>query len=64
MSPFLLKYTEQVNIPTSTVVPELTLNSVEVVILQFGQVLWFGNRMKKITDKLKSMLKVWDINMR
>ena len=46
MSPFVPEYTEQVNIPIFTGVTALTLNSGEVVILDFGKGLWFGNRME------------------
>ena len=47
VSPLLPEYTEQVNIPICTGGTELTINSGEVVILEFGQGLWFGNRMEK-----------------
>ena len=47
MSPFLLKYTEQVNITICTGVNALELDSREVVIMNFGQGLRFGNRMEK-----------------
>ena len=48
MSPFLQEYAEQTNVPICTGVTALTLDSGEVVILEFGKGLWFGNRMKKL----------------
>ena len=45
MSPFLPEYVEQMNVPICTGVTDLTLDSGEVLILEFGQGLWFGNRM-------------------
>ena len=47
MSPFLPEYVEQINVPLFTGVNDLTLDSGEVVILEFGQGLWFVNRMEK-----------------
>ena len=47
MYPFPPKYTEHMNAPIYTGVTELTINPEEVVILEFGQGLWFGNRMEK-----------------
>ena len=47
MSTFLPEYTEQINVHICTGVTDLTLDSGEVVILEFGQGLWFGNRMEK-----------------
>ena len=47
MSPFLPKYTEHMNVPICTVVNALTLDLGEVVILEFGQGLWYGNRMEQ-----------------
>ena len=47
MSLFHPEYTERVNVPIFTGVTALTLYSVEVVILEFGQGLWFGNRIEK-----------------
>ena len=35
------------NVPICTGVTALTLDSDEVVIMEFGKVLWFGNRMGK-----------------
>ena len=35
------------NVPICTYVNDLTLYSGEMVILDFGKGLWFGNRMKK-----------------
>ena len=43
----LSEYIEQANIPIRTGVTELTLDLEEVVILEFGHCLWFGNRMEK-----------------
>ena len=48
MSPFLPEYTEQMNVPICTGVTAFKIDSVEVVILEFGQGLWFGNRMGKV----------------
>ena len=47
MSPFLPEYAEQMIVPICTGVTDLTLDSGEVIILEFGQGLWFGNRMEK-----------------
>ena len=47
MYPFLPEYTEQVNIPIFTGVTALELNSGEVVIMEFGRGLCFGNIMGK-----------------
>ena len=47
VSPFLPEYVEQINVPICTGVTDLTLDSGEVVILEFGQDLWFGNIMEK-----------------
>ena len=47
MSPFLPEYAEQMNVPICIVVTELTFYSGEVVIMEFLQGLWFGNRMEK-----------------
>ena len=47
MSPFVPEYTEQVNIPICASVTVLALDSGELIILDFGQDLWFVNRMKK-----------------
>ena len=43
MSPFLPEYAEQMNVPICTCFTALTLDSGEVVILEFAQGLWFGN---------------------
>ena len=43
MSTFLPEYTEQVNIPICTGVNALTLDSEEVVIIEFGKGLCSGN---------------------
>ena len=45
MSPFLPEYIEHMNVPIFTGVTVFILDSGEVVILDFGQGLWFGNRM-------------------
>ena len=47
MSPLLPEYAEQMNVPICTGVTALTLDLGEVVILDFGKGLWFGNRMEK-----------------
>ena len=47
VSPFLAEYSEQVNIPICTAATSYTLPTGEVILLIFGQGLWFGNRMKK-----------------
>ena len=47
VSPLLPEYAKQMNIPKCTCVTSLTLDSLEVVILEFGQGLWFGNGMEK-----------------
>ena len=46
MSPFLLKYSEHTNVTICIGVNDLALDSGEVVILEFVQGLWFGNRME------------------
>ena len=46
VSPFLTEYAEPMNVPICTGVTYLTLDSGEVVMLEFGQGLWFGNRME------------------
>ena len=51
VSPFLPEYVKQMNVPICTCVTSLTLDSGEVVILEFGQGLWFGNIMEKSHDK-------------
>ena len=45
--PLLPEYLEQMNVPICTGVTDLTLDSGEVVILDFVKGLWFGNRMEK-----------------
>ena len=47
VAPFLAEYTEQEDIPICTGATAYTLLSGEVIILVFGQGLWFGNRMEK-----------------
>ena len=44
---FLPEYSEQNNVPICTGVTALPLDSGEVVIMEFGQGLWFGNRTEK-----------------
>ena len=46
MSPLLSEYVEQMIIPICTGVTDLTLDLGEVVIIEFGRGLWFGNRME------------------
>ena len=46
MYPLFLEYVEQMNVPICTGVTVLTIDSGGVVILNFGQGLWFGNRME------------------
>ena len=48
MFPLLPEYAEQMNLPIFTGVTALKLYSGEVVILEFGQGLWFGNRIEKL----------------
>ena len=47
MSPLLQEYTEQVNVPICTGVNALPLNELGVLILEFGQCLFSGNRMEE-----------------
>ena len=47
VAPFLVDSSEQVNMPICTVATSYTMESGEVIILIFGQGLWFGNRMGK-----------------
>ena len=47
VAPFLAEYSEQCNIRICTGATAYTLPSGEVIILQFGQGLWFGDRMEK-----------------
>ena len=47
MSTFLPEHTEHMNVPICTGVTALTLDPGEVVILELGKGLWFGNRMEK-----------------
>ena len=47
MFSFLPQYTEEVDIPICTGVTALKIDSGEVIILEFGEFLWFGNRMEK-----------------
>ena len=46
MYPFLPEYLEQINAPICTDVTDLSLHLGVVVILGFGQGLWYGNRME------------------
>ena len=48
MYPFLPEYAEQMNVSICIGVTDLALDSGEVVILEFGQGLWFVNRMEKL----------------
>ena len=48
MSPLPPGHTEQVNTPICNGVTVLTHDSGEVVILEFGKGLWFGNIMRKL----------------
>ena len=43
VSPFLPEYSDQLNFPIFTDVNLLALDPGEVLILEFGQGLWFGN---------------------
>ena len=47
VSPFLSEYKEPLGVPICTSSTAFTLDSGEVIILIFGQGLWFGNRMDK-----------------
>ena len=47
MAPFLSAYSQQENIQICTGTTAFTLDTGEVIILLFGQGLWFGNRMDK-----------------
>ena len=47
VSPFLAEYSEQINIQICTGATAHTLESGEMIILLFGQGLWFGNRMDR-----------------
>ena len=47
VAPFLAEYSEQINILICTGATAYTTVDGEVVILIFGQGLWFGNRMEK-----------------
>ena len=51
VAPFLEEYSEQLNIPICTGATSYTMESGEVLILIFGQDLWFGNRMDKTLIK-------------
>ena len=48
VAPFLTEKYEQVNIPIFKGATSHTMESGEVIILIFGQGLWFVNRMEKI----------------
>ena len=48
VAPFLAECSRQVNIPICTGATSYTMESGEVIILIFGQGLWFFNRMEKI----------------
>ena len=47
MSPFLPKCVEQMNVPICIGVYYLTLDSGEVVIIEFVKGFWFGNKIEK-----------------
>ena len=47
VAPFLAEYSEQINIQICTGATAYTLETGEMVILLFGQGLWFGDRMDK-----------------
>ena len=47
VAPFLSEYSQQENIQICTGATAFTLDTGEVIILLFGQGLWFGNRMEK-----------------
>ena len=47
MSPLPPEYVKHINLPIVTCVTYLILDSGEVVILNFGQGLWFGIKMEK-----------------
>ena len=47
VAPFLAEYSEQEHIQICTGATAYTLETGEVIILIFGQGLWFGNRMEK-----------------
>ena len=47
VAPFLVEYYEQVNIPICTGANSYTMESGEVIIIIFGQDLWFGSSMEK-----------------
>ena len=46
VTPFLPEYAEQMDVPICKGVTYLTLDSGEMVILEFVKGLWFGNRME------------------
>ena len=47
VSPFIPEYAEHMNVSICTGINAFIIDSGEVVILEFGQGLWFGNRMEK-----------------
>ena len=47
VSPILVEYSEQINIQICTGATAYSLESGEMIILLFGQGLWFGNKMEK-----------------
>ena len=55
VSPFLAEYSEQINIQICTGATAYSLESGEMIILLFGQGLWFGNKMKKKPNQSLSM---------
>ena len=62
MSHYLHEYSEQTNIPILTGITALSLDFEEVVILEFGQGLWFGNHMDKSLIN-PNKWKNWNTNM-
>ena len=63
VAPFLAEYSEQINIPICTGATSYTIESGEVIILIFGQILCFGNRMEKILINPQSMPIFWHTNL-
>ena len=47
VSPFLSEYEEQMDVPICTAVTALDMDDGETILLQFGQGLWFGERMDR-----------------
>ena len=57
MPPLLPECIEQVKIPNCTGVTVLTLTSGEMVLLKFGQSLWFGKKKEKSIINLNQFQK-------